>query len=386
MFGQSLFGGSGYGTSSEGAAIAAIAAADLITPAMLLDASATAVVQCLGADLTLPVMTVDAYAHDATGENEARGVLPMLALQADFGGSATMPLPGLMIDAATTGAALITAEFRIPVMSLDGAGIGAPYVATVDLTVPLMTIMASQGGGAEMALPMMALSTSTTTSGLLTASLSIPIMSVGATGTLQTRGWAELSIPMLVPVVSVTSDLSIPMLALDAVITAVVTVSYEAYSVNLTHKPRAQGQEPAVDETTHYTNFPFDRIVRYQGGYFGVAADGLYLLGGTTDDGVAIPYAVKTCIDDFGAAEKKTVASGYFGGRLGPDTTITLSAGEAGAESYTYSTPRGQLAQNHRERFGRGVKDRYFALGMAGAGELELDSVELEINKLTRRI
>ena len=65
---------------------------------------------------------------------------------------------------------------------------------------------------------------------------------------------------------------------------------------------------------------------------------------------------------------------------------MTLFAGETGAESYAYDTPRGPGAQNHREKFGRGVKSRYFALGWKGDGALALDSIELEINKLTRRI
>ena len=80
--------------------------------------------------------------------------------------------------------------------------------------------------------------------------------------------------------------------------TAVVAVTYEAYAVNLQHK----GTDSPVDEITRYTNFPFERIVRYQNSYFGVAADGLYLLEGTTDHATpatTIPWEFKTHLTDF---------------------------------------------------------------------------------------
>lgn len=161
------------------------------------------------------------------------------------------------------------------------------------------------------------------------------------------------------------------------------TPGHDAYSINLNHRPDAP--QP-VDEVTRYTGFAFERIVRFQGAYYGVAADGLYQLGGTTDAGADIECTVKTCVDDFKAPEKKTVVSAFLAGRLGPDATITLHAGEEGEEAYDFSTPRGQDAQNHRQKFGRGIKHRYFAIGIVTAGALSIDSLDLEVNKLSRRI
>ena len=80
------------------------------------------------------------------------------------------------------------------------------------------------------------------------------------------------------------------------------------------------------------------------------------------------------------------MTAAYFAGRLGPAATVTLYAGESGQESYAYTTPRGQTAINHREKFGKGVKNRYFALGIAGADIMDLDAIEPHIDKLSRRI
>ena len=154
--------------------------------------------------------------------------------------------------------------------------------------------------------------------------------------------------------------------------------------MNLKHTPKP-GVDP-IDEATRYTNFPFTHVVRYQNSYYGANSTGLYLLEGTTDDGTDIPWAVKTAMDDFKTPVKKTVAAAYFGGRFGPASTVQLHAGEDTPNTYSFSTPRDALAQNHRQVFGKGVRERYYALGAYGTSELEIDTIELETHNMTRRI
>ena len=71
---------------------------------------------------------------------------------------------------------------------------------------------------------------------------------------------------------------------------------------------------------------------------------------------------------------------------MGKAETITLYAGEKTTKAYKYKTTRGSTAQNHREKFGRGIKARYFAVGANGADVMELDDIEFNIHSLTRRI
>ena len=352
--------------------------ADLTLPMPTLDAGFG-----MSAELMLPMLTLVASGHDSTGENSFHGILPMIKLVANFGGRIVCTLPMLTLDAKMTGEALISVELTLPMLTLDAMGVGSPYIITADLRIPMLTLVADFGAGLSITLPMLTLYSSMTTGSLVTANLRLPMLVLDAQVTRQNMIWADLTLPMLVPASSITADLFIPMLALDAQMTAVVAVSYEAYSVNLTHVP---GNPLPVDEVTHYTNFPFTHIVRYQNGYFAASADGLYLLEGETDNGKDISYALKTCMDDFKAPNQKTVASAYLAGRIGASITVTVHTGETDQTSYDYSTLRGPTATNHREKFGRGVKDRYFALGLSGNGALELDSIELEINKLTRRI
>lgn len=332
-----------------------------------------------------PMLTLDAAGHDSTGENAVDYTLPMLTLQADFGATVNAILPALLLDAQTTGAALLTSDVSLPMITLDAAGTGSPWSITADITLPALALDAYFGGGASVRLPMLTVDISSTAGGTLSAEIVLPMLTADIRATLQNYGWVDVALPMIRPAGSMVFDIVLPMLTLEAVVTAIVTATYEAYAVNLGHLPK-RNVEP-VDEMTRYTNFPFTQVLRYKNSYFGVGADGnLYLLEGTVDVATPIPWAFRTAVTDFDSTTKKTIASGYFSGRFGPASAIALYSGEDGGTTYSYSTPRDALAQNHRQVFGKGLKERYYALGASGTGVLDLDKIELDVRNLTRRI
>ena len=302
----------------------------------------------------------------ATKHALARAALsaPRPALSAFSGASAEIvPAAGVLVASATPGG-LASAAIAPPAASLVGYG-----GAVISITL---------AGRAE-------LTASGVTGAAGKAAITAPLFELTASGTAQNYGSALLTAPSGRLGGTARAWLMAPSATLTALGSAVVTATYEAYAVNLNHTPK-RGVEP-VDEATHYTNFPFTHVVRYQNSYFGANATGLYLLEGTTDDGAGISYAVKTATSDLDSPNQKTVASAYFSGRLGPEATVTLYAGEGAGVPYAYTTPRGALAQNHREVFGKGIKQhRYYALGLSGSDVLELDNVELDVKQMNRRI
>lgn len=165
-----------------------------------------------------------------------------------------------------------------------------------------------------------------------------------------------------------------------------VAIVYEAYAINLEMADKAG----LVYPVSRYTNFPFDQVIRLKGNYYGVAADGLYLLGGATDHASpqpkAITYAWRTHFTDDDSPMLKTVAQAYLAGRIGAQATVTLIAGDSPAHDYAYDVRIPATARNYRQKFGLGIKTRYFGIGMRGAKELELDGVELDVFKMTRRL
>lgn len=336
------------------------------------------------AALSLPSVTLEATGHNSDGERSLSHTFSALTLSAYGAGKTVMsaPSPSLLVTGtfANSGAAALAA----PTLALSSTG-RVSNASSAALTMPTAQLIGYGGALLSVTVGSATMAASGTSGSVGRAAVSLPLFDLTASGTARDLSGADLTLPMLRAVPVGKADLTLPIFTLTAIGTAVVTATYEAYSINLNHLPK-RGVEP-VDEMTRYTSFPFTQVVRYKNSYFGVGADGnLYLLEGTADVAAPIPWAFKTAITDFDSPTKKTIASGYFSGRFGPASAIALYSGEDGGTTYSYSTPRDALAQNHRQNFGKGLKERYYSIGASGTGTLELDKIELDVHNLSRRI
>lgn len=335
----------------------------------------------------MPSAQLTATGQNRTGQNALTYTMSMPTLSARGGanGAVTLPLNTLAITGTFWG--LGRADLKMPKGFISATG----RVATggsAALEMPLFSLVGYAGAVCSITLDDGLTIAATGSSGAVgRASLTLPLFNLTASGSRQNSGSAALIMPNLRMGATARAWLMAPSMQLTAVGTAVVAVTYEAYAVNLLKSAdRMPSDKSPVNEVTRYTNYPFDRIVRYKNSYFGMNATGLYLLEGTTDNGAPISYAVRTHTTDFNETAMKTVVSSYFGGSLGAAETITLYGGKTGANAYSYTTPRGTDPQNYRQKFGKGIKERYYALGVAGSDEFELSSIELEINTLARSI
>ena len=276
------------------------------------------------------------------------------------------------------------AKVALPALTVNAAG-SVGNVAQAAITLPMVTASGYFGGVLSVTLGDVTVAATGSIGNVGAARVMLPLFDLVAAGTVNAVSGAAIILPALQATRSGGAALQMPALVLTAIGSATVTATYEAYAVNLNHSG-----DNTVDEMTRYTNYPFTQIVRYQNSYFGVAADGLYLLEGTTDHATpapaAIPWKLKTHVTDFGSPMLKTPVSVYVGGRLGQTETFTLYAGETSGTAHVYTNPRGATAQNYRQKLGRGVKARYFAVGLQGDGAAEIDNLEFDLNTLTRRI
>jgi hypothetical protein len=309
---------------------------------------------------------------------------PMGALVADSGATASLSAPvGTLITSITVPIS-VTADLVGPTGTLLASGtVGVSVKADLMLTRS-GTLVAQLGTQAALAAPMGALDAAATAGVLARFAGSVSIGELSAMATAGIVVNAALVAPMIEQSPYAYAALTAPMGTLLAYGEVVVVVTYEAYATNL--KPfEVRGQE-TVHEVTRYTNFPFNQVLRFKNSYLGLADDGLYLLGGPTDPDGPVEWAWKTAMGDSGTSYKKTVLSVYFGGRIGQASTVTLYKDESDSTDYDYTTPRDTSPKNYRQKFGRGTKTRYFAIGVSGDTELDLDTMEFEINNLTRRI
>jgi len=339
--------------------------------------------------LTGPSPTLFATARSSLGDNSFVYTAQKPTLSAFGGASADLaaPSPSLSITATAVNFGGAALQAPSPALSAEGTVSGTGQAAlTFGNNLGSYDLVGYSGAVCSITLTgSPTLLTTGTTGSLGRATLTAPLFELTASGTAQNYGSAALVAPSAQLGGQAQAWLVAPGATLSAIGTAVVVATYEAYAVNLNHTPK-RGVEP-VDEVSRYTSFPFTHVVRYQNSYFGANATGLYLLEGTTDAGAAISYAIKTATSDLSSPNQKTVASAYLSGRLGPNAAVTLYAGEGAGVPYTYKTPRGALAQNHRQVFGKGIKQhRYYALGLSGSDAMELDSVELDVKQMNRRI
>ncbi len=331
------------------------------------------------AALTAPSPHLSTAVRSSYGENAIFATAPSPTLLAYTGDNANLTAPSPTLTSVGTGTALLSAALTAPSPTLSATSTSTGILSAA-LTAPRPNLVGYGGTVCSITGPMGTLTATGTTGSTLSARITVPMAQLTATVTRQGSMSALLTAPSPRMGTTLQAYLVAPGATLTAIGSATITATYEAYALNLNHASETN------DELTRYTNFPFTQVVRYQNSYYGVNGTGLYLLEGTTDDGTAIDWSIKTGITDFDSPQLKTVTYAYFGGRLGPGATVSIYPSEPDGQSYDYTTPRGQTAQNYRQQFGRGIKARYFAIGASGSDSIELDTLDLTVATLKRRI
>lgn len=334
-----------------------------------------------GLAISAPMQTIYSTGHSSEGEN-ALIFAPPTPLLVSYGGSnAELTAPTPTLSATATVVALANTTIDAPAGRIAATATVSEMVG-ISITSPMARLIGYSGAVCSITLTgAPTIQATGTMGGVAQIAITAPLFQLESTATAQNHGSLLITAPMGKMVTGAQAYIIAPMSTLTAIGTATVTATYEAYATNLSHS-----NPEANDEVTHYTNFPFTHIVRYKNSYYGANSTGLYLLEGTTDNGTPIGWAFKTGMSDFDKPNLKTVTYAYFGGRLGPAATVSIYPSEPTGTSYSYITPLGQTAQNYRKQFGRGLKARYFAIGASGSDALELDSIDLTVATLTRRI
>ena len=161
----------------------------------------------------------------------------------------------------------------------------------------------------------------------------------------------------------------------------------EAWAMNLQGADEAAGTPPA-HEVTHYTRYPFNQLVSFNGVNYGASDTGLFRLDGDTDAGLPIAWSFQTCATDFKSPQLKSLPEVFMSGKLGSGATVDVLVGEMADHTYQYTNVRGTPSQNHRFKFGRGMRSRLYALGVAGpdGDDFSLDGIEFAVTELSRKI
>lgn len=320
---------------------------------------------------------------------EASLSMPAATLQARSGHSAAVSAPALTVSAAGTVVAVAQVVGSLPAMRVVADGrVSDQAVAYLRLRV--LTGSVHGGGHAAGPLPVMSGVALATTGGVANLRGVLRRLVIRAEGFREETARALLTLPMLEARHPAQATLVAPAMHLSSVVSEVFdTASTESYVLNLRRpldaNPRNQ-YEAKNPQATRYTGFPFTRVVRFMGEYYGVAADGLYRIGGDTDAGEPVAWDFKTCSTDFGDTHKKNVHSVYVGGTLPGTVAFSIHSGESVEQTHEARSLKTDVSKNYRQTFGRGRQERYYAFGFAGAGLLSVDTIEFTFATSSRRI
>lgn len=360
--------------------------AELIAPSPMLELTASGrVLNHVVAALVAPSTTL--FAFVPLGYSGVDASAPLQTLLAYFAGWGRLepPTPRLVCGCTVTRMAAVDLVGPSPMLVSSGV---VAHSGHANLRAPMPRLIGYSGAVCSVSIRGRAECVIRgTTGGIATLVAKCPLFELSASGTEQAHGGAELIAPSPELGRTLQAWLIAPRAQLTFIGTAVVEATYEAYAMNMLAPPQTNSvSEPRSPEVTRYTNFPFTHVVRYQNSYYGANATGLYLLEGTTDNGAAIPFQAKTCETDFGNSQLKTVESAYFSGRMSGAKTVTLYSREETEHATLFTTPRNTKPQNHRQVFPRGVKANYFAVGISGSEDFELDAIEMSVGSTKRRI
>lgn len=347
-------------------------------PAMRLPLPGLAAQSGASVELTGPRPQLRIEASDAA--NRAELVMGRPALHIETGAQVLLAAPAAQMQVEATVHAVARVELVCPMPALVVEAM-VQGLAHVQLTAPAAHMHAVGGAQVQLLAPAAQLHIEAMVEGLAQVNLLCPMPRF----TVQAQGEATAQVVLVAPAMIAAgwgeAVLRMPLARVVLQATVEVPVVHESYAVNL-----RTSLETGGNEVTRYTDFPFERIVRWRGRYVAMAADGLYWLGGDTDAGQPIAWRLHTGTTDFGSPQRKTPLSCYVGGRMPPDSTFEVAMGEARDTRYPYQTPRGSAAQNYRQKFGRGLDARYYAFALSGRGALTIDDLDFEVVNKTRRI
>lgn len=351
---------------------------DATLPALTLESRSGSIVS-----IDLPTLSLLATGHSRASELDI--TLPSMTLEAYSGGALIQALAALTFEGDAEIPVIGSTERTLRTITLEASGTVA---MVANLSANLAALVGAAAGGADGAgtLPALSIDAEGTVGSVGTLSRVIPVLTLEASGDIENFGGLDATLPSLQRANAGHASMSLPRFTLRATGYLVVDTEYEAWAMNMLPG------EGMPHQVTEYTNFPFNQIIRYGEDYYGVADDGLYLLGGETDYDPTTPAAIawtwRTAITDFGSRQMKVVRESVHYGRLGATATATVAVAEGTQRSYAALIERGEAAQAHRIKYGKGLKGVYWQFGMSdtSGSAMELDASTYDALPTSRKI
>lgn len=139
-------------------------------------------------------------------------------------------------------------------------------------------------------------------------------------------------------------------------------------------------------QTTRYEGYGFNSFAKFDGHYFGLRTDGIYLLEGDTDSGEPIRASINFGSQSMGNDRLKGVSNCYLGVSSTDKLFLKVTTD---TQEYVYvARSFSEQLKQQRVDIGRGLRANYFTFELYNQDgcDLELASVEFVVATTNRRI
>lgn len=138
---------------------------------------------------------------------------------------------------------------------------------------------------------------------------------------------------------------------------------------------------------SQYLGWPFTSMAQIGDTYFGAGPDGLYQIGGDTDDGVDIDCRIETPTFDGGAVNQKRIRSIYLGGKFSGEMILTALDDEDNEREYAVGSPEASNQRSLKVPVGRDGKGRYWQVRLENedGADFSVDTIDVNLLVLPMR-
>lgn len=297
---------------------------------------------------------------------EGAVTLPALTASGSFGLTADLELPGLTLSATGLTGTVATSAVELPSLTVLGAG-SADTISTGAATLRGLRSSGQvlAGGVATGDLNLRALYVDGRSYSGITLDGGVALGALTSSGVLAVGGVA-------------TGALKIPALVVESLTGAQLSTfaTWVLGTKGFAH--------------TKYLNYPFLALGKLGSSYYGVAADGIYLLSGENDNGTEINADVRTGFEEFDSDALKRVLNVYAAMTSDNDIYVQLDTdGEDTLRSYVLQH-KGHTTGMTRARAdaARGHRSRYWQVGLrtCNGADFEVSEMNVLVQQLKRKV
>lgn len=296
--------------------------------------------------------------------------------------SATVTLPLLVLDAASSGYALL--EIPVTLDAYAAAGNTADAAVQLPAATILAILQAANLATGEAIFPPLSLSATGLAANDSRFSDTFPLLQLVASGLAGRVGESSLVLPALVLSAQAFSTNTgtvngvLPMWELDAAAFSAIAEAYRAWALNV-----------RSSALTEYTGVPFNSAGTFRGKVLVAGASGVHVLGeNSSDNGIAIDAAAKTAIVDFDTTFAKRVPRIYVGCKAEKDMEFRTITTQDGPRAYLLPRNGNEEVQQRRVPINRGPKSRFwqFEITNREGGDFTVVDVLVRPELIKRRV